>query len=169
MDISLLFDLAKTITKGFDVVIEQNFDYEKIRSLQWKGRIWADVTNKKPLSKQSTSLSALIPIYPNSMEELLSLLFSKYRSGEFVEGFFLLTADFGHDWFTPVLLHPHIIIRIPRSQQISDQQRYLDPTQAHVLMYLGPKVSEFCTVFSPVGLVSGINTWFLLINKGLQS
>jgi hypothetical protein len=162
MDISLLFDLAKKLAGGFDLVIGQDMDYQTIRSSNWKGRVWGDLTKKFPLSKQpalGNTSSSLIPIHKNSIEEILQICFSKYRAGEYQHGFFLITADYGHDWFTPILLHPHLILRIPRSSRTSESRRYLDPNDSHILMYLGANIQEFCGVFYPVGLISGVNIW----------
>jgi hypothetical protein len=172
MDISLLFDLAKNLTGGFDFVMDQQTEFQKIRSTNWKGSVWGDFSKRPALSKQpllGNTSTSLIPIYPNSIEELLQLCFSRYRNNEYQHGFFLIKAEYGHDWFTPVLLHPHVIIRIPRSAKVSDTRRFLDPNESHVLMYLGSRIHEFCSIFYAVGLIAGVNTWLSMLTQVCRS
>ncbi|KAJ1566401.1 hypothetical protein HK405_009969, partial [Cladochytrium tenue] len=52
--------------------------------------------------------------YEGGLEHMLRVVFTKFAAREFVEGLFLLRAEFGADWFTPILQHPHCVLRHTR-------------------------------------------------------
>ncbi|KAJ3356377.1 hypothetical protein HDU83_001168 [Entophlyctis luteolus] len=49
--------------------------------------------------------------FEGGLEHLLRIIFTKFAGREFAEGIFVLRAEFGADWFSPILQHPYCILR----------------------------------------------------------
>ena len=202
IDLAVIFELSKTIipNQRFDVVLHTTKDFMKPETRLWHGRVWADLTCLIPFSTRSIKVrpgidpvkkgnAGPIPIFEGSVEHLLHLIFSRYQNRDFQEGLFLLKAEFGADWFTPVLQHPHCVIRQPSStlhysnptydptpddvltpepspHLMNNRKRSLDSSdpigkmETYVLFYLGPNTKDFCAAFHPIGIIPGVNSWY---------
>ncbi|KAH6589189.1 hypothetical protein BASA61_005698 [Batrachochytrium salamandrivorans] len=140
-DFALIFELSKTVVTGehFDVVLHSAKDLQRPESRLWHGRIWADLTrlhacSTRPIPKTTQtmqgvsgataapfiqSMGGLVgnggagkqPTYQGSIEHMLHIIFTRFNKGEFTEGVFIMNAEYGAEWFSPVLQHPHCIIR----------------------------------------------------------
>ncbi|KAI8912288.1 hypothetical protein DFJ77DRAFT_76301 [Powellomyces hirtus] len=135
--------------------------------------------------------------YEGGLERLLEIIFTKFANKEFHEGLFLLRGEFGADWFTPILQHPYCILRhnnppmaapphsddnggtSPASASAAYQNGRASnssarpppvhtPYETYVMFYLGPNIKEFCTVFRSVGLVPGINSWYVICHASVS-
>ncbi|KAI9334499.1 hypothetical protein DFJ73DRAFT_37248 [Zopfochytrium polystomum] len=112
-----IFEVSKKVVLGgdFDLVLHTVQSFQSHEHVKWGGRIWMNLT---PVRAMTTSLVYSTPSsrlgqsnYSNGLEHLLRVIFTKFASGEFTEGLFLLRAEFGADWFTPILQHPHCVLR----------------------------------------------------------
>lgn len=142
MDLSLVYELAKTVTGRFDIILTKPADFASFQSRELKGNVWADLT---PLNAKN-----------NQIQQNLRTILSKHKSNHYSEGMFLLKAEYGRDWFTPILQLPHVVLRQP-SNIVTKDLPFKHET--YVLFYLGDKVKEFCSAFFPIGLIPGINSW----------
>ncbi|KAJ3315818.1 hypothetical protein HDV04_000025 [Boothiomyces sp. JEL0838] len=179
MDLSLVYDLAKTVTDNrFDLVLHKPEHFVNAETDLWMGNIWADLTKIEPSSTKDKvggmrRMCGSIPLFTNSLEHLLYLIFNRYDRHEFQQGMFLVKAEFGQDWFTPIMQHPHCILRQPvrqvalrRNSTAGTEYKNLTPNvhQSFVLFYLGPNVPQFCATFYPIGLIPGINSWSAVVS-----
>ncbi|KAI8915765.1 hypothetical protein EDD86DRAFT_196771 [Gorgonomyces haynaldii] len=208
LDLAVLFELSKTVipNQRFDIVLHSPKDFVKPDTRAWHGSVWGDLTTLIPFSTQKhkakLEMSPIkkgnagpIPIFEGSVEHMLQLIFTRFETREYQEGLFLLKAEFGADWFTPVLQHPHCVIRQPPRQNKSSPQdidllnrdlmdnpeSLLTPepspyianskkdvdqqpkqVETFVVFYLGPNVKDFCAAFHAIGLIPGVNSWYLL-------
>ena len=101
--------------QDFDVVLETS-DFLK-SATKWTGNVWADLTSLKPFESllkesllQQTSSSST-DLFEMSVERALQLIFTKFANREYSEGIFVVKAEVGRDWFTPILQQPHCILR----------------------------------------------------------
>ncbi|KAJ3299204.1 hypothetical protein HK104_009737 [Borealophlyctis nickersoniae] len=134
-----VFETSKSIlsTRKFDVAFSSPSEFHAAVTQQWFGRVWADLTGVFPFStgaagnpsyhdasaretkpskrgrKPSTNHTRPTSLIDSSMslETALQTVFIKYALREFQEGVFLIRAEFGADWFTPILQHPHCVLR----------------------------------------------------------
>jgi hypothetical protein len=178
----LIFELSKNVVVGnqFEMVLQCVDDFRAAENRLWFGRVWANLTSVRPLT--TSSLYAPPSTIEGSgfeggLEHLLRIIFTKFASKEFSEGLFLLRAEFGADWFTPILQHPYCVLRhtnppvaapstlkssgkrLKRSSSTALLANALPPFESYVMFYLGPNIKDFCHVFRSIGLVPGINSW----------
>ncbi|KAI8803882.1 hypothetical protein BJ742DRAFT_906650 [Cladochytrium replicatum] len=181
-DTRLMFELGRAVVPGGEFDLIHN-TLERLDTLgcgaeqlqqQWYGRVWINLTSLRPLATFPAGLS------DGGLERMLQVIFTKYAHKEFVEGFFLIRAELGADWFTPILQHPYCILRhnwtspsqsttqfntsepphSKRQKRSPDlPSRMLQSQDSFVVFYLGSAVEEFCSVFRSVGLVPGVNSW----------
>jgi hypothetical protein len=176
VDLAIIFELSKTIVQRFDAILYQHKDFANADKRPFRGRIWCDLTNLVAYSSKAirptTAIKGTagnIPIYEGSVEHLLQLIFSRFERGDFQEGMFLVKADYGAEWFTPILQQPHCILRQTTKPKGSPELTP-DPSptwfrkdsafDSYVLFYLGPRIKEFCATFHPIGLIPGVNSWY---------
>ncbi|KAJ3416033.1 hypothetical protein HDV05_003392 [Chytridiales sp. JEL 0842] len=179
---SLIFELSKGVVLGhqFEMVLHCVEDFKSAEHRLWFGRVWANLTTVRPLTTASLYASPSTspgdgPVFEGGLEHLLRIIFTKFAGKEFAEGLFLLRAEFGADWFTPILQHPYCVLRhtnppaptYPKSgggkrrkgQSYANVVATPPPFESYVMFYLGPNIKEFCHVFRAIGLVAGINSW----------
>ncbi|KAJ3021978.1 hypothetical protein HKX48_007356 [Thoreauomyces humboldtii] len=174
-----IFELSKNVVahQQFDMVMQTVTDFKSAEQQPWLGRLWCNLSAIRPFS---TTQIYGHPAnhgasYEGGLERLLEVIFTKFANKEFVEGLFLLRAEFGADWFTPILQHPYCILRhnnppMPTGEEeegstepgLASTQQV--PYESYVMFYLGPNIKDFCTVFRSVGLVPGINSWAAVLN-----
>jgi hypothetical protein len=142
MDLSLVFELAKTVTTRFDIILTKTAEFESFQNRTLNGSLWADLTSFNSKS--------------NQIQKILRILLSKHKNNEYSQGMFLLKAEYGRDWFSPILQLPHVVLRQPTSTKTQDLPQI---HETYVLFYLGDRVKEFCSAFFPIGLIPGINSW----------
>ncbi|KAJ3278108.1 hypothetical protein HK104_002647 [Borealophlyctis nickersoniae] len=198
-----IFEISRSVVLGqqFDMVMQTVEDFKAAEGQPWFGRLWCNLSAIRPFSTSPLYAAALTPPSPfhppsfeGGLERLLQIIFTKFANKEFAEGLFLLRAEFGADWFTPILQHPYCILRhnnpptaaspqrggggpveddgrgegepVPKRQKrqggSSARQPVHPPFESYVMFYLGPNIKDFCTVFRAVGLVPGINSWWVL-------
>ncbi|KAI8808424.1 hypothetical protein BJ742DRAFT_893215 [Cladochytrium replicatum] len=186
-DTRLIFELGRAVVPGgeFDLIhntLERldalcgDVGQQQHQQSQWYGRVWINLTSLRPLSTFPEGVS------DGGLELMLQVIFTKYANKEFVEGLFLIRAEFGADWFTPILQHPHCILRhnwaslspspsvefnkseppnLKRQKRSPDiPSRMLQSQDSFVVFYLGSAVQDFCSVYRSVGLVPGVNSWY---------
>ncbi|OAJ40202.1 hypothetical protein BDEG_23966 [Batrachochytrium dendrobatidis JEL423] len=147
-DFALIFELSKTVITGerFDLVLHTAKDLHRPEGRQWHGRVWGDLTSLHTSRVLSCTQAPLVvgqmniggsvggpggiascqqPIYQGSIEQMLQVIFSRFDAGEFSEGVFLVKADYGQEWFSPVLQHPHCVLRhlVPTHSASSEVSR----------------------------------------------
>jgi hypothetical protein len=164
MDLSLIFELAKSVTTRFDVILHRSEDYKGLDIKPLAGCVWADLTSLKPLFNSGANeigRCAGISIYEHSIQQALHILFNRFQKQNYTQGMFLLKAEYGEDWFTPILQHPHVVLRQPSKwkERSGKQSSGKGAHEAFVLFYLGNRVNEFCSAFYPIGLIPGVNSW----------
>jgi hypothetical protein len=88
-------------------------------------------------------------------ERLLQTVFTRFANCEYEEGIIVLRAEFGADWFTPILRnfyfileHPYVILRHNGNDQ-SENGGF----NSYVVFYMGKNVKSFCESFKNVGQV----------------
>ncbi|KAJ3082624.1 hypothetical protein BCR33DRAFT_785111 [Rhizoclosmatium globosum] len=113
----LIYELSKQVVLGnqFDQVLQSVEDYQAAENRMWAGRIWANLASVRPLTtKEIYSVPPAVgdaAVFEGGLEHLLRIIFTKFAAKEFAEGLFLLRAEFGADWFSPILQHPYCILR----------------------------------------------------------
>lgn len=97
----------------------------------------------------------------------------EHTSGRATEVLLLLKAAVGYKWFSQALQYPHALLSStvdflsPLSQI---PQAWLVPSSTHliskranphgsIVVYLGPNTDSFCSVFSAIAYVPGVNCW----------
>ncbi|KAJ3115128.1 hypothetical protein HDU96_001140 [Phlyctochytrium bullatum] len=190
----LIFELSKSVIMGgqFDMILQCVEDFRAAEPRIWFGRLWANLTSVRPLTTATmySAPSSSDSTFEGGLEHLLRIIFTKFANKEFSEGLFLLRAEFGADWFTPILQHPYCILRhtnppglIPtptlppptkrqkRTSNASTVGGTLPPFESYVMFYLGPNIKEFCHVFRAIGLVPGVNSWsaVMSVNNNVMS
>ncbi|KAJ3332700.1 hypothetical protein HDU76_013379 [Blyttiomyces sp. JEL0837] len=186
----LIFELSKNVVLNneFDMVLQTVDDFRAAEPRPWFGRLWANLTGVRPLTTATMYTAPpsnpLVPMFEGGLEHLLRIIFTKFAGKEFSEGLFLLRAEFGADWFTPILQHPYCVLRhtnpplpiqVPYAARPSSlnpakkprrignvgmmQTSVQPPFESYVMFYLGPNIKDFCHVFRSIGLVPGINSW----------
>ncbi|KAJ3066993.1 hypothetical protein HDU98_009777 [Podochytrium sp. JEL0797] len=116
----LIFELSKQVVLGaqFDMVLQTVADYQTAENKMWAGRVWANLASVRPLTTRDIySVPPVVGegegggLLEGGLEHLLRIIFTKFAAKEFAEGVFLLRAEFGADWFSPILQHPYCILR----------------------------------------------------------
>ncbi|KAJ3113558.1 hypothetical protein HK100_001942 [Physocladia obscura] len=113
----LIYELSKQIVLGnqFDMVMQSVEDFQTAENKMWAGRIWSNLTNVRPITTRDIySVPPTVgdsSVFEGGLEHLLRIIFTKFADREFAEGVFLLRAEFGADWFSPILQHPYCILR----------------------------------------------------------
>ncbi|KAI9327043.1 hypothetical protein BDR26DRAFT_876123 [Obelidium mucronatum] len=113
----LIFELSKEVVLGnqFDMVLQSVEDFQAAENKMWAGRIWSNLASVRPLT--TSEIYSVPPtlgdssVFEGGLEHLLRIIFTKFAAQEFAEGIFLLRAEFGADWFSPILRHPYCILR----------------------------------------------------------
>ncbi|KAI8854793.1 hypothetical protein BC829DRAFT_161955 [Chytridium lagenaria] len=166
----LIFELSKNVVLGnqFDMILQCVEDFRAAEPRAWFGRLWANLTSVRPLTTStmySSPMSGLAQTFDGGLEHLLRIIFTKFANKEFSEGLFLLRAEFGADWFTPILQHPYCILRhtnppvaARNSQPPAKRQKRAStaiergplapPFESYVMFYLGPNIKDFLPRFS---------------------
>lgn len=144
VDVSFLKMIGKNVVLGqeFDITIHTWDEFKDAE--EWYGRVWCCMPDLKN----------------DGIEKALQTIFTKFSSKEFAEGLFLIKAEIGADWCTPVLQHPYCVIRHLKDQDssfINNAHYYAFDT--YIVFYLGPNMKEFCQIFKTVGLIPGVNSW----------
>ena len=145
-DQEYIYDLAKTITSNnqFDRKCFSAQDFHSIEQHQgWFGSVYCDLSELKPFSKN----------FKDGIERYLQVIFTRYANKQYDEGLFIIRAEFGSDWFTPILQHPFCILR-----QRLDWNNGLE-FDSFVAFYMGPNEQQFCQYFKNVGFIPGFNVW----------
>ncbi|KAJ3244307.1 hypothetical protein HDU78_011142 [Chytriomyces hyalinus] len=113
----LIFELSKQVVLGsqFDMVLQSVEDFQGAEHKMWGGSVWANLASVRPLTTRDI-YSAPPPladaaVFEGGLEHLLRIVFTKFAGKEFAEGIFLLRAEFGADWFSPIMQHPFCILR----------------------------------------------------------
>lgn len=110
-----IFELSKNVVIGsqFDMVMQTIRDFKAAEQQSWFGRLWCNLSGVRPFSTSQIYGHPANPhaSFDGGLERLLQIIFTKFANKEFVEGLFLLKAEFGADWFTPILQHPYCILR----------------------------------------------------------
>lgn len=171
----LLYKLSTCVIGGseFDLVFNQGNGLDA----KWYGNVFADLSSISPFAaiKEREDLDLAVA-FESSIEKALQIVFTRFALREFSHGIFVVKAQMGQDWFTPILQQPHCILRemskLPwlksepepnlnlgtrkRSATISTST----PTcETSIIFYLGNNVKEFCSAFYSIGLIPGINSW----------
>ncbi|KAJ3318818.1 hypothetical protein HDV06_006999 [Boothiomyces sp. JEL0866] len=147
-DAAYVYELAQRTVTGqeFDKVCKSTAEFNALEQETWYGRIFCDLSSSLPFSTTYNDQET-------GIERLLSVIFTRYASKEYNEGIFIIRAEFGADWFTPILQHPICILR------------HIDPQKngfnSYVAFYMGTNVLEFANCFRNVGLIPGFNSWSL--------
>ncbi|KAI9099709.1 hypothetical protein DFS34DRAFT_648660 [Phlyctochytrium arcticum] len=108
-----IFELSKNVVIGqqFDMVLQTVRDFKVAEQQAWFGRLWCNLSGIRPFSTAQIYGLGGHSSFEGGVERLLQIIFTKFANKEFVEGLFLLKAEFGADWFTPILQHPYCILR----------------------------------------------------------
>jgi hypothetical protein len=149
IDIFSVFECARRVVdmNGFDIVCHHVDEFLNIEHYGWNGgRIFANLSSAVPFSTRTQTTVD----QSRSTERLLQTIFTRFTNKDYSEGIFCICAEFGADWFTPILQQPFCILR---------QRRVETPFESFVCFYLGPNVQEFSLSFKSVGIVPGINSW----------
>ncbi|KAJ3269553.1 hypothetical protein HDV01_001315 [Terramyces sp. JEL0728] len=154
-DAAYVYELAQRTVTGqeFDKVCKSTAEFYALEQETWYGRIYCDLSSSLPFSTTGNDQDT-------GIERLLSVIFTRYASKEYNEGIFIIRAEFGADWFTPILQHPICILR------------HIDPQKngfnSYVAFYMGSNVLEFANCFRNVGLIPGFNSWSLNLSASKQ-
>jgi hypothetical protein len=145
-----VYELARRVTVGqdFDKVCNSADEFEVLEQETWYGRLYCDLSSCLPFSTNPENE------YFNGIERLLQIIFTRYANKEYTEGIFIIRAEFGADWFTPILQHPICILR-----HVNSRAKVSASFESYVAFYMGPNVNEFCINFRNVGLIPGFNCW----------
>ena len=177
IDIKLLYKLSTCVIGGsdFDLV----FNQENSLETKWFGNVFADLSFISPFAaiKERDDLDSS-NAFESSIERALQIVFTRFALREFSQGIFVVKAQMGQDWFTPILQQPHCILRemskLPWLKSDTENNLNLGtrkrsatiststPTcETSIIFYLGNNVKEFCSAFYSVGLIPGINSWYV--------
>ncbi|KAI8612616.1 hypothetical protein BC830DRAFT_545644 [Chytriomyces sp. MP71] len=113
----IIFELSKQVvlSSQFDMVLQSVEDFQAAEHKMWAGAVWANLASVRPLTTKDIYSAPPplgdAPVFEGGLEHLLRIVFTKFASKEFAEGVFLLRAEFGADWFSPILQHPFCILR----------------------------------------------------------
>ncbi|KAI9203456.1 uncharacterized protein BJ171DRAFT_475812 [Polychytrium aggregatum] len=113
---------------GFSLVIHSHSDIIASTVNPWEGRMYGNFTSLRSRTSRSYYPSCIKPspdlveaycqpAVPESselkIEDILTHLFTRWSRREYIEGVFIVRAEIGAAWFTPILLHPHCFIKVP--------------------------------------------------------
>eukprot|EP00842_Homolaphlyctis_polyrhiza_P004730 jgi/Hompol1/5258/HPOL_004276-RA len=111
VDLALVFELSRTVVPGqrFDIVMHSLRHFDNIEQMQWKGRVWADLTVLRPCTTSPSFAArflnnragnnndpqsrAQLPILEGSLEHAIQVILTRYSENEFSEGMFVVKAD----------------------------------------------------------------------------
>ncbi|KAI8822672.1 uncharacterized protein EV422DRAFT_409386 [Fimicolochytrium jonesii] len=181
----VIYELCMSVigNQRFDVVLQTIQDFKDAEGKPWPGRLWCNLCGIRPFSTtmiySGASPSVRQISYVCGLERLLEVIFTKFANKEFSEGLFLMKAEFGADWFTPILQHPYCILpnnneptyrAHPRPfstlsengdgvMDTEEEQVLHSPYESYIVFYLGPNVKDFISVFRTAGLIPGVNSW----------
>jgi hypothetical protein len=146
-DKAAVYELAKSVVAGneFDKVCFTPQALQEIEQEAWYGRIYCDLSTLLPFSKHYLH---------DGVERYLQMIFTRYANKEYDEGVFIVRAEFGNDWFTPILQHPFCILR--QKSDLEARQEF----NSFIVFYMGFNVNEFTQCFRTVGFVPGFNIWY---------
>ncbi|KAJ3116660.1 hypothetical protein HDU96_009113 [Phlyctochytrium bullatum] len=71
----------------------------------------------------------------------------------------LLKVDLGKTWFIRALSYPHCFFHHKVMFSVPMGKVKVHEEESYVLVYMGPKVDEFCTQFEKLGTIPGVNSW----------
>lgn len=117
MEMKLLHQLSLSVLNGadFNVTLKSSDSPRTFQERRWFGRVWADLTGYLPFASMAPSPAALglapTVSFEHSIERALQIVFTRFALREYQEGIFLIKAEMGQDWFTPILQQPHCILR----------------------------------------------------------
>lgn len=98
----------------------------------------------------------------SSQELWLDKAIHQYNEGTITSCLLLLTTAHPYDWFAKVMKLPHAYLKHKvRFYSSSGHPCPYSSPQSHVFVYLGPNVSKFVQVFSPLAFIPGANSWRL--------
>lgn len=147
-DTGYVFEVAQRVIGGdFDKICHSPTEFQSLQQETWFGRLYCDLSSCRPYSSSSNTSPGQEDL---GIEKVLQVIFTRYANKEYNEGIFIIRAEFGADWFTPILQHPNCILRQTIGHESFD---------SYVAFYIGPNVSDFCHHFRNVGYLSGFNCW----------
>lgn len=137
-----IFDLGTQLLHHFDFVTHSGHEFYLMQQGSFYGKVFACLVDAVPFSTRPQQ----VPQH-GGIERMLQCVYTRHANGDYSEGLFVIQAEFGADWFAPLLSSPHVIVR----------QQSASP---YIVMYLGQHTSEFCRLFARVGCIPGVNSWF---------
>ena len=187
IDTKLIYQLSCSVIGNteFNLVFKNTDSPTTFQERRWYGKVWADLTNYKPFSVLNSDEPHS---FNYSIERALQVIFTRFATREFTEGLFLLRAEMGQDWYTPILQQPHCTLRhmnhfllkpdtssstpcsspLLLEETIASRKRsntictsHPSHFETYSIFYLGHNVKEFCSAFYPIGLIPGINSWYI--------
>jgi hypothetical protein len=117
IDSKLIYQLSTHVIDGkaFDLIFKSSDSPKEFQTTQWHGSVWADLTAYVPFQtlKRSPAGQDLSPslLFEYSIERALQIIFTHFATRQFEEGLFVIRAEMGQYWFTPILQQPHCILR----------------------------------------------------------
>jgi hypothetical protein len=143
-----VYEQAQLVVNGqeFDTVCRGTREFDSLNQEDWAGRIFCDLSSCLPFSKQ--------PLSADGIERFLQIIFTKYANKEYEEGLFLIRAEFGADWFKPIMEQPYVILR--HQSGLYEQNSVF---HSYVLFYMGPNVNAFVHAFKSSGSIPGYQSW----------
>ena len=115
----------------------------------WSGRVWANLSG---------------PYFadPSEAGRFAEALATKFDSGEFSEGVFLVNLAFGQSWFNTLLEYPHCFLKQPVATLLPPATADgVDEIHHYCCMavYMGNDVDQFVEHFASLGTIPGVNSW----------
>ena len=147
-DQEYIYELAKSVTTNnqFDHQSFSASEFLQIEQQEWFGSIYCDLSELKPFSRN----------FKDGIERYLQIIFTRYANKLYNEGLFIIRAEFGADWFTPILQHPFCILRQRLEFTAGEYESY-------IAFYMGVNTEAFCSLFRNVGFIPGYNIWYSIL------
>lgn len=140
---SLVFNLASQLCGEINTVAHTVAEFNMLESEPWAGNMYFNLSTALPFST-----SGLDP--HSGIERLLQIIFTRFAQGEYTQAVIVLRAEFGADWFTPIMQYPYGILRhVPTRTAFS----------SYCVFYIGPQVRDFVEIYRGTCLISGVNSW----------
>ena len=84
---------------------------------------------------------------------------AEYKAKHVQEVLLLLKAAVGYSWYNQALQYPHVLLTRRIAFARPTQSPTLATPHGSIVVYLGPNIERFCSIFATLGHVPGVSSW----------
>jgi hypothetical protein len=145
--------------------LQNTLEFNQFEKELWSGNIFANLSDCLPFGKQQD----------DGIERYLQQIFTRFANKEYEQGVFVIRAEFGADWFKPIIEQPYCILRHDSSESpergmttsfdraqgtpVIQPPPSKNTFDSYVCFYMGPNVFDFVRLFKNCGSIPGYQSW----------